>query len=91
MTSRLRLLKSAPHVRREHDLNAKDTRLLRKLAVAVVSRRIELCMTRRQLSVAVGVSYGQLSHIENAENWPTMPVYIKIVDALKCGRVPLVT
>lgn len=91
MTLTRRILKAATVIRRhEHGIHAESLDQLRAFGAAVVARRVELSITRRQLSEAVGISYGQLSHIENAENWPTMPVYLRIVKELKCGRAPLV-
>lgn len=90
MTATTRLLRAAVSVKRhEHGIHRESLPQLKKFSAALVTRRTELDISRRALSAFVGISYGQLSHIENAENWPTMPVYLKLVDALKCGKVPL--
>lgn len=91
MTLTRRLLRAAVAVRRhEHGVHAASQRTLVSFASALVARRAQLGITRTALAAQVRISYGQLSHIENAENWPTMPVYLGIIRALKCGRAPLV-
>lgn len=91
MTASARILSAAELIRRhEHDVHAESVDKLKAFAAAVVARRTALGITRRILAGRVKISYGQLSHIENAENWPTMPVYLRIAKELKCGKVPLV-
>lgn len=90
MTSRLRISRLARDLQRdEHTLDKASRGVLDRYALALKARREELNISRRSLAEKVGVSYGQLSHIENAENWPTVPVFIAIARVLKCGRVPL--
>ena len=91
MTAAL-LIKSASRVirRREHGVHAQARPRLMKFAAAVATRRMQLGLSRTELATRTGISYWQLSHIENAENWPTLPVYLALCRELKCGRVPLV-
>lgn len=72
--------------RREHTLHAGSRTSLRSFAAAVISARSTRRWDRRALATAVKVSYATISHIENAENWPTMPVGMAIIKTLKMGR-----
>jgi DNA-binding XRE family transcriptional regulator len=76
--------------RREHALHKKSLSALRKLARSVSRARLCSGLTRRQLAGRVGVSYATINHLENAENWPTLPVFLALCRVLKSGKVPLV-
>lgn len=90
MTARLCIISTASHVkRRQHALNASSKSALRRFAVAVTARRIELDISRSDLAKQTGISYGQMAHIENGDNWPTLPVFRRLCRVLRCGRVPL--
>lgn len=67
--------------RKEHTLNAAAAPDLAVLAKNVALLRAAR-YTRTELAEAVGVSYATISHIENAENWPTMPVYLALCRVL---------
>ena len=91
MTPTRRILRAAVQVKRhEHGVHARSRRTLVAFAAALVTRRAELDISRTALAALVRISYGQLSHIENAENWPTMPVYLGLCRALRAGKPPLV-
>ena len=66
----------------------KDAALLAKLGPAVRARREQLKLTRSQLAGKARIPYSRLSHFELAEDWVTVPVYLRIVLALG-GRVTL--
>lgn len=91
MTAARRIKSAAPAIKRhEHGVHAASKAQLQRFAAALVARRRELNFSRRGVAGLVGISYGQLSHIENAENWPTVPVYLALVRELECGKAPLV-
>lgn len=91
MTALRRIKSLAPALKKrsQHTLNGDAEALLRMFAFAVKKRRAELGVSRTQVARSVGISYAQLAHVENAENWPTVPVYRALCRVLKCGRVPL--
>lgn len=88
MTAAARIA-STPPPRKEHGLNAASRTVLKLFGQAVATRRAERKLSRRQLAEAVEVSYATISHIENGENWPTVPVYLALCRVLKVGRPPL--
>lgn len=70
--------------RRQHNLHEEFAVDLKQYAKCVARLRERRGFTRAELAEQVGISYAMLSHIENAENWPTLPVHIKIWRVLKC-------
>jgi transcriptional regulator with XRE-family HTH domain len=41
------------------------------------------------LAEKVGISNKQLNNVENAHNWPSMPVYLNLCRVLELGEPPL--
>lgn len=91
MTAPAKSLALAPMLRRkEHGLHKspESVKDLRAFASAVVSKRKKAGYTLKSFAKKVGVSYWALRHVEQAENWPTMPVCYKICRLLDM-QVPL--
>lgn len=80
------ILAAAPAIRR-HGLNDRAKR--KKFAVAVVTRRMDLGLSRKDFAQALGISYSQTAHIELSDFWPSLVVYAKICEVLKVGKPPL--
>lgn len=62
---------------------------LKRMAVALRDARVAARMTIKELAKEVGCSYQMISHVEHAENFPSMAVYIAICRVLKLGKPPL--
>lgn len=62
---------------------------LKNLARNLRARRQKMKMPRQALAEKVGISYPQLAHIENARNWPSMPVYLSLLRALGYKQKPI--
>lgn len=92
MTAPAKILALAPMLRRkEHGLHKspESVKDLRAFAADVVSRRKKAGYTLKAFSKKVGVSYWALRHVEQAENYPTMPVCYKICRLLKMQVPPM--
>lgn len=84
MTTRAKIASLASAIQKRKDPGA-----LRQFAKALTKLRSER-MSRRQFADKIGLSYSNTSNIELGENWPSMPVYIKICEVLGVGEPPLV-
>lgn len=92
MTSENKIAALAPVLkRREHSIHntINNRRALKSFACGMIGRRKELQIERKILAQALGISYKQLSHIENGDHWPSLAVYLAICRALKCEAPPL--
>lgn len=72
---------------RKSDTMQKD---LDALAANVRARRTKRELTLDVLSTDIVSSKQQVSNIEAARNWPSMPNYIAICRRLEAGKIPLV-
>jgi XRE family transcriptional regulator, regulator of sulfur utilization len=63
---------------------------LPEFRAAVRDRAQKLGLNFSQLARQVGISSSQMGNIVNGENLPSLPVYVKIVRALKAGKIPLI-
>lgn len=85
MTAQARITSLAPAVR------SKSTpRKLKALGKAIVKLRNKRKLTREVFAEQIGLSYSNTANIETGQNWPSMPVYIKICSVLGIGVPPLV-
>jgi transcriptional regulator with XRE-family HTH domain len=84
MTASARLTSLAPAVR------SKSTpRKLRSLGKAIVALRNKRGLGREDFAAKIGLSYSNTANIETGQNWPSMPVYIRICEVLGIS-VPLI-
>jgi transcriptional regulator with XRE-family HTH domain len=60
-------------------------------AFAARLRRTRQALHLSQVALAekVGISNKQLNNVENAHNWPSMPVYVSLCRVLELGEPPL--
>lgn len=58
---------------------------------ALRGKRQMLHMAQIELAEEVGVSTKTVNTIEYGHNWPSLPLYIAICRALKCGKIPLIS
>lgn len=63
---------------------------LENFSKAVRSRRSSIGLSQNTMAIRVGISNQQMSNIEHANCWPSMPVYIKLCNALEAGIPPMV-
>lgn len=56
---------------------------------AVASRRIAIGFKQEDLANLMDVSVQQLSNVEAGRNWPSIPAYQKLCQALRVGVPPL--
>ncbi len=66
-----------------------ERKLVEKLAENVRARRITMCMTQAALAKKCGCSTMVICHVERADNFPSLPIYIAICEALGMGKAPL--
>jgi ribosome-binding protein aMBF1 (putative translation factor) len=92
MTASSKILSAARHVRMEHGHHstAASKRSLGRLASGLRSAREARGWSRRYMAEQMGVSLSSLAHVELAQNWPTMPVYLAMCKVLELGQPPLV-
>lgn len=64
-------------------------RHLRALGKAIVKLRKAQGISREDFANKIGLSYSNAANIETGQNWPSMPVFIKICEVLGVD-VPLV-
>lgn len=62
---------------------------LKTLAVSLVAIRKGMGITQQEFASRVGISRNTLNHVENAENFPSMAVYLAICRELKLEKPPL--
>lgn len=85
MTAQARITSLAPAVR------SKSTpRKLKALGRAITDLRKKQGLGREKFASLIGLSYSNTANIETGQNWPSMPVYIKICSVLGIGVPPLV-
>ena len=61
-------------------------------ALAIRKRRKEMGFTQRELALAAGISPKSLCNVEMGNNWPSVPVYLALVDKLEPqARVPFLS
>lgn len=85
MTAQARITSLAPAVR------SKSTpRKLKALGKAIVAMRKKQGLGREKFAELIGLSYSNTANIETGQNWPSMPVYIRICETLGIGVPPLV-
>lgn len=91
MTATSKIQALAPVLRKEHGLHRTPENIaaLRRFAAAVVAKRTKKGLSRPAFAAKVGVSYFTINHIEHFENWPTVPVYIKMCKVLGVRVPPL--
>ena len=79
-----------PAVRLEHRLSKTKAALLRRRRLGQNVRRLraEHSMSKSELAARLGVSLGQVYHIELGESSPSMEVYAKLVEIFG-GELPL--
>lgn len=58
--------------------------------LAVAEVRKQRGIPRWRFASLIGLSYSNIANIETGQNWPSMPVYIKICSVLGIGVPPLV-
>lgn len=59
-----------------------------QLGAAIRARRKQLGLSQAQLSRDTGISNKSICGMEVGTVWPSLPFYVRIVRALKAGRVP---
>lgn len=93
MTAPQKILALAPVLRkrREHKLHStpENRQLLRRFASGLKAARRKKGLDRRELADKVGSSMSAITHLELAENWPTLPVYLAICRELGLDVPPL--
>lgn len=75
----------------EHGLahTKKNQTKLLVMANKLVEERKKLGITQVQLAKKVGCSRNTLNHIENAENFASLPLYWELCEKLGQGKPPL--
>jgi DNA-binding XRE family transcriptional regulator len=75
----------------EHGLaNTPESRkALARLAVNLKAARTKAGLSMTALAEKVGCSHYVIAHVEQAQNFPSWPVYVGICRVLRAGRVPL--
>jgi len=69
--------------------NPYSTQQLRHSGNEARKARAEAGMSVVQVAEKAGCSRQVIYHLENAENWPSLPAYIGIIRALGLGAPPL--
>ena len=61
------------------------------LGSAIRARRVELGLSQADVARATDISANSINGIERNNVWPSLPFYVRIVRALKAGRIPFVS